>query len=235
MNILSIDFDYFADCDSAFRAMHFPDGGNEYNSLLNNIVWSGNYASGRLNKEPIESIGVLEKKLDYVCGILQQQMPDKILIADSHTHAYEFVKNNCNDIDGYVDLYNIDYHPDTYNSGDDEVHCGNWLKKLLVEKIVDDAFWIAREDSEAETDKFLIPTKLEEIDGIDFDLIFICRSGWWSPPHLDDIFIEKLLKPMQLLGYPCEYEVLLENSRYDEEFQKNIKQFAEMQQQIMKR
>jgi hypothetical protein len=102
---------------------------------------------------------------------------------------------------GNHDVINIDFHSDCYATDDSEVHCGNWGKLLSEQCVIDKLYWIGRGDSDdtesdTVTDTYCgIQTLLDSpavlSDGIDH--IFICRSAVWSPPHLDDNFINMVI------------------------------------------
>ena len=118
---------------------------------------------------------------------------DIFLDALPHDHFDEnqlhaFILSGMKDYDR-CDITNIDMHHDMFNDNE-ELDCGNWvshIKKTIPESNIK---WIANPISlEAYgLDKLPIEYDFESIKNKKFDLIFICRSDIWSPPHLDKYF-----------------------------------------------
>jgi hypothetical protein len=225
LNVLSIDWDYFINADMCERMELFPDGGNENLSLfLGNTCWSGHYYDGKL-----EQIKTDAQAIKKVKECLKKHNIDSIMsymIADSHKHAYEFVHEYC-DAEGYdsLNLVNIDYHHDVYSNGDG-VDCGNWLAKLIKDFDGSDSqfTWVARHDSDMNLgvsldgceNKLLCVEDLDIIDEYQWDIVYICRSSMWSPPHLDRKFINAfgwLLDGAD--DYSCRYETNIFEDRYE--------------------
>ena len=232
MRVLSIDFDYFIDATAQAQAELFPDGDREYSDELNFIVWCGIYAKSLCSKADIYKIGVRWEKLRAVRELCERQSNPVCMIADSHEHAYKFIRDR--DDGTPIEVYNIDFHHDTFPCNG-EVDCGNWLRCLLEDKIIERAFWVAREDSNFDNNEAkVIPFSELPQDG--YDLIYACRSGWWTPPHCDEAFITELVRP--LLRHPkkwkCTYQNSLLNSRYSEEFQEEILKRIDMYSEVAK-
>lgn len=202
MNVLSIDWDYFINAKKGERALLFPDGGNEgLSEYLRHYVWTMRYADTAVQKErnmierSIEDIGVREEALSLVKYCMYNISDGtQIGFADSHAQIYSLLANNTIPIKQY-NIYNIDHHSDCYNIGD-ELNCGNWVNKLDSENYINNYIWIGNEDSDNEDIKSALnckckrTTDLGVIKNITWDYIFICRSGVWSPPHLDVRFNE---------------------------------------------
>ena len=100
-------------------------------------------------------------------------------------------------------LVNVDMHHDMFNANK-QLDCGNWLGYIRQE-YNHDGIWIANpvsadmygltDDDLPETSRRkrlgeLIPTSTKIIQDEQFDLIFLCRSDNWLPPHLDERFSE---------------------------------------------
>ncbi len=216
MKILSIDFDYFIDVGIDTRTDHFPTAGGELSADLNDIVWSSKYADARYQKFDLCSVDVFHDDLEVVSAIIARQNRPRCLISDSHAHAYEFIKEVAGDTPATV--YNIDYHHDTEIVLNGEVHCGNWLRKLMDESIVKDAYWINREDSNLDRNLCEIIPLVACID-MDFDAVVLCRSSWWTPPHLDKVFIKELaLLIASDLKWRCRCEKNVMTNRYNDKF-----------------
>lgn len=221
LNVLSIDWDYFVKVSTEDRMKMFPDGGNENFPLgLQSIIWSSYYCYGleECAKTDTRAIRKLKKRMygQYI-------EPMVCLVAESHKHCYQFIKDCARDF-GYEDLnvVNIDFHHDIYKNGD-EVDCGNWFRKIIEEfDNTDSKFtWVKRDDSDDSVysdDSDNIPKKLEVTEDIDilfeydWDIIFVCKSGMWSPPHLDSNFRD-CFKGM-LDAFYVKYESTVFGNRY---------------------
>ncbi|BAL01917.1 hypothetical protein OBV_p-00620 (plasmid) [Oscillibacter valericigenes Sjm18-20] len=229
MNILSIDYDYFVKVSEYFRENHFPDGGREQGDNLNLIVWSQLYASGNCCGERIETIISDNAALRKIRKFIARQKNPVCMIADSHSHAYNFIKDSI-PAGEKATVYNIDFHHDTFCINDEnEVNCGNWLRHLLDEKVIDRAYWVAKPDSE--TDGSLVDIiPIEKALEVNYDAVYICRSSWWTPPHLDGAFTSELVKPLLLnkRGWAVRYEKNIDVSRYNKEFQDAVASFTEV-------
>lgn len=194
LNVLSIDWDYFIDATAGERSDLFPDGGNEnFPYSLQDIIWSSHYATDEILKIKTDTSAIRKLK-----KVLKKQFGLMYMIMDSHKHAYDFIISACEEF-GYdsLNLVNIDYHHDVYSNGD-AVDCGNWLAKIIqYYKGTDSKFtWIARSDSDMDLgpsldeceDTLECTEDLNIISEYQWDVVFICRSGMWSPPHLDKNF-----------------------------------------------
>lgn len=152
------------------------------------------------------------------------------MVADSHMHAYDFIRENH---DGSAtELYNVDFHHDTFDVGK-EVHCGNWLRRLLDEGAVDEAYWLNRPESELDGNLTTV-IQLSELPKTGYDLVYVCRSGWWTPPHMDGDFIKYLARPLieNKNGWEVRYQTGILESRYNRELKALIKQESAIRDQL---
>lgn len=229
LRILSIDFDYFVNPTALQRALYFPDGGREMSDTLNTFVWAGAYAHSKIatkkagnEKNSLMQVELLKKPLQTIHNIVMAQGDIRYMVADSHAHSYDFINENW---DGSVtELYNVDFHHDTFDVGEG-VHCGNWLRWLLNDGTVDVAYWVNQPDSElADNMTQMIP--LSELPKTGYDLVYICRSGWWTPPHMDEAFIKYLARPLieNKNGWEVKYQQGIKESRYNNELKTLVKQ-----------
>lgn len=190
---------------------------------LNTLIWSANYANSALaakkqNNEEYNllNVSLFKDHLQLIHSIIMNQKNICCMVADSHSHAYDFIREKWDK--SKTRLYNVDFHHDT-NPYRDEVHCGNWLRALLDEKIVEEAYWVNQPKSAVENNLAkIIP--ISELPRTGYDLVYICRSGWWTPPHLDEIFINQLAKPVikNRKGWEVIYQQNILESRYNERF-----------------
>lgn len=192
LNVLSIDWDYFVDADADFRLTHFPDIPNEnYPSSLQDVIWVSRYA----NDTALEKVGVDPAVRKVV------QCLDKIpyiYVADSHKYAYVFVVQQLIQRgEGQVNLLNVDFHHDC-RKDNDALDCGNWLSMLMKEYKGKYA-WIGRKDSYlvGKPKKLAFRNRLDlsMLSRTEWDMLFVCRSDMWSPPHLDKEFTD-IFRPL---------------------------------------
>lgn len=232
MKVLSIDWDYFIDASANERATLFPDGGNEeIPPFLRNIIWATHY------NDKLRSIGIKENDYNVMKELIANNF-EKIMIADSHKHIYEFITDDLEDDE--IDVYNIDFHHDLYginNIRRQDVDCGNWMVKLFDEFDCN-YFWINQEDSDKklENENFcdLKEMKIEDLKKESFDVLYICRSSVWSPPHLDKYFIEAFCPLLEQTEIPVTYETDIMEDRYNEDLQKMAAENEAMMNQFKK-
>lgn len=213
LNVLSIDWDYFVHATAEQRLFLFPDSPNElYSEETKNMIWAFRYAG---------SEDLLKIKVDpliYKVVSAIKSVPI-IIIGESHRFAYSFVKDLMKRR-GERSLYllNIDYHHDCEDDIEDipgdgsinviewldcmdvpkNLHCGNWLR-LLMEEVNGSYVWLGRKDSDkykkAKKLRFIKNYNSAKIERTRWDMVYICRSDLWSPPHLDAEFT-KVFKPL---------------------------------------
>lgn len=224
MKVLSVDFDYFVNVTPPQRNEFFPDSGVEMSPDLNHVTWLSSYALPHKKKYgKLTSISVFTDELLAVRDIIASQHPDAFMLADSHRHAYDFI---CERADEDVELYNVDFHHDTLED-DRDVHCGNWLARLIQEGIVTKAYWCSRPDSDRNR-SIVEEIPFHQLPRSGYDLIYVCRSSWWTPPHLDKYFIEQLARPLVDSDHYGKLEKGLLEDRYSKEFQEEIKNFSKL-------
>lgn len=203
--ILSVDWDYFVNATLEERFTLFPDGGNErINGPLANAVWTSRYAEAiAFNKgKDIRTISYNEPA--YIKLLSYLKKPFTFISVDSHKYLGEFILEYL--LDGTLkidelEIVNIDHHSDLYDpKGERPLDCGNWLNKVLEQRPDTKVTWVCNEDSvydEVELtlndlpnrDTIKITTDFSAAEG-DYDLVFLCRSDVWSPPHLDKYFLK---------------------------------------------
>lgn len=195
LKVLSIDFDYFQIVDKNTVTTMYPDGLDLATSLTE-LTWSSYYAPSNSIED---KVNIDSDKLFEIIEILNNQNKDiPIIIANSHKHIYNFILENKKDFD-FLDLINIDMHHDMFNDNP-EVDCGNWVKHIIKEFDDYSLEWVANDVSSEvygfEKD-FPISHNFNNIKDKQFNLVFICRSDTWLPPHLDnyfDLFYQTVVK-----------------------------------------
>lgn len=193
---LTVDWDFFIDADWLQRNLMFPDGGNEsLPTSIRDYIWDTCYRNPKLI-----NVGVTPDYETYlnICSGLKDCA---IMVADSHKHAYNFIMAHT-DPDETFEVYNIDFHHDLYcyETRGDKVNCGNWGTLLQEERPNMKYIWVKHKDSDTkdleERNVEVCTFTLDELvigirgDFTVFDAFYLCRSSLWSPPHLDDKFIE---------------------------------------------
>lgn len=191
LRVLSIDFDYFQDVSEKLLYT-YPDG-IDLNSEISQIIWGSHYAQN----DELFDIGVDKSELRELEKLLDAQNTScPVLIAQTHKDIYDFIENHMSD-DTIVEIVNIDMHHDIYNSHR-EIDCGNWLGHM-IKKHGAKAQWVIHPLSCQ-----YFPTKydnnveclgsIRDISDDAFDIIFLCRSDMWLPPHLDIAFTDIVSK-----------------------------------------
>lgn len=180
MRILSIDFDYFIDTTIEVRDWCFPDGHDNFPPSMTEFIWGRRY---ELHEE-IKDIGIIPD-YEVICNFLNSLKDGKVLFADSHREIAKFFSEIKPEEE--LEVINIDFHHDMYITGGDTLDCGNWLRFLVDLKPDAKIKWVRREDSDVESLSGVFPyyhtTNISEVQG-EFDLIFLCFSSPWTPPHL---------------------------------------------------
>ena len=195
--ILSIDWDYFINATADERAFYFPDSGNEHlPEFLQNSIWASRYCQD--GDQKLEDFKVDDEEVEHIRHIVYHQNPSfKADVQESHALLYSFAKSLFEkSAEDTLEIVNIDFHHDVYDFYNEKVHCGNWLAHIITEYPDGEYHWIRKDDS----DELLVEFKgsikehmgmisFEELFNEDFDYVFVCKSGMWSPPHLDKEFI----------------------------------------------
>ena len=198
MKILSIDFDYFQDVTREQLDL-FPDG-IDHPTALSEIIWASHYAN---SEKQLNAIGIMENELELLEQLLLEQLCDvPVMITNSHKHIYDFICEHDNNTP--MELVNADMHHDIVNHNPD-LDCGNWITHLsnrqkenqngllfswLANPVSLDMFGLDDLFGKNGRAEELLKASFAELEGQSFDLIYLCRSDTWTPPHLDKYFIE---------------------------------------------
>lgn len=237
LNVLSIDFDYFQNVDYDTLA-YYPDG-NDLGTEFSKYIWAIHYAHPTEGKE-ILKVEVDKEKLERIQRIISDSysIDTKVMICNSHKHAYDFIKDiyaECDDYDG-VAIYNVDMHHDLVNNNP-KVDCGNWVSHILEDIPNSTITWIANPVSKEaygmDESKFeMVSEDLGDLEYIEFNVIFLCRSDMWTPPHLDPYFKELAEYIINEEGFE---KILLEKGILDvRDCTKEILEHKKIQSDLMK-
>ena len=194
--VLSIDFDYFQRVSEDTLKKCYPDG-IDNGTEISKVVWASHYADKR-QAELLEQVGINEDELTLAKQMLTRQKKGvPVLVTNSHRHIYDFIHDYVEKSKGLI-VTNVDMHHD-FENDNSRVDCGNWIGFLnkeyehfkwnwIMNEVTDDMYGLQKGFSQD-----LIRTSLAEIADESYDMVFICRSDIWTPPHLDKYF-DDLLK-----------------------------------------
>lgn len=232
LNVLSIDFDFFQVVDKNTLLSCYPDG-TDLPTELSAMVWNSHYAHKATEKK-LKQVHVNKPLMNQMRQIINRScdmlLPESMIV-NSHRHIHKFIMDYLQDRPFYssINLVNVDMHHDMTN-GSDKLDCGNWIshvkKDAKEQGIETKVTWITNpvsnqvyDNPEKEFD--CIQTDFSDIENLKWDLIFLCRSDNWVPPHLDDEFTN-LAELIQHRSAECLTENHIMTSRYDKEFRKSV-------------
>ena len=90
--------------------------------------------------------------------------------------------------------------------------------------------WLTRLSEKQFIKSLSVPSKKEK-----FDLLYICRSSIWSPPHLDKFFIDVFAPLIHQKEIEVIYERGIFKDRYNDDFLKMVEQHKEMLKNMKKK
>lgn len=187
LRVLSIDFDCFQRVSVDVAKTCYPDG-IDRDSSESIAAWIPFYYS---HKEALMSVTNDVTGINKLMVILGKQSPDiPVMVSQSHVDIFKFIVENMKGYKG-VDIVNIDMHHDLFNDNE-SIDCGNWLGHIIRLYPEYRIRWFANPIScevyGLDPQKAHIKTELSELNRERFDIIFLCRSDSWRPPHLDNSF-----------------------------------------------
>ena len=205
LNILSLDFDYFLkfENDDTSVLSKFPDGTEAF-LQFNDAVWATHLAYKEV-EDKIKTVKCNENELAKVSVFLNACKADiPVMIANSHVNIYDFILSHAK-TGQELRILNLDFHHDAYNTSQ-ELNCGNWVLKLKERTANPVLYQWITSDNGWKTSEGTIPRFVQEayrfksfVEYLSWnkdykpDLIFLCRSDVWVPPHLDGYF-DKLMR-----------------------------------------
>lgn len=218
---LSIDWDYFVDATAEERNLMFPEGGTENRPPeILKYIWD-RYYSYYSSRAISSALGTTKSLRDIgvntyyvpVCEALLHNVGHQVWAYDSHAPLYLAITSIIKDSKEPFEVVNIDFHHDLYNyfTDGERLNCGNWATLLREQYPSMKYVWVGHHDSDVISFGEEIPVRrmTREIikDIPNFQYVFICRSGVWSPPHLDPLFASMLSCAMS--HNKCEVEKYL--------------------------
>lgn len=190
LRVLSIDFDVFALLPDTRYLTLYPDG-IDLSTELSRIVWSSSYAHQRPDLD-IHNITcnqeMLRDTLQLIHSGCTAQTP--VMLANSHIHIYDWIFQHFNKTKHTgIMLTHLDMHHDFFNENP-ELDCGNWVSHVKDAVPKTKVEWVAnpitKEMYGLDNPQFAqVLTSVKDLKPRKFDLVFICRSDPWLPPHLD--------------------------------------------------
>lgn len=200
LNILSLDFDYFLkfENDDTSVLSEFPDGTEAF-LQFNDVVWATHLAYKEV-EDKIKTVKCNEDELAKVSVFLNTCKADiPVMVANSHVNIYNFILSHTKK-GQELRILNLDFHHDAYNKSQ-ELNCGNWVLKLKERTENPVSYQWVTSDNGWKTSEGTIPRFVQGAYRFKLfaeylswnkdykpDLIFLCRSDVWVPPHLDGYF-----------------------------------------------
>lgn len=198
MKVLSIDFDYFQKV-SKETLERYPDGIDQPTEI-SEMIWGCRY-SDEHSAADLLKVSIINDEFEKMKDILKYQKTNiPVMIANSHKHIYDFIHSNT-PVGNKLFVANVDMHHDIFNDND-KVDCGNWLRFIRQEyganfmwicnPVSKDVYGFTNEavSGKKKTLSELLPESLDILSERKFDMVFLCRSDIWTPPHLDNKFTE---------------------------------------------
>ena len=181
INVLSIDFDYFQIVTKK-DIKHYPDG-IDLDPHISSIVWMSKY---EIYKD-LEDIKNDKERIALVSDIIKMNNKAKKLISYTHKDIYKFILDNTKK-DDKVTIYNLDTHHDMFNKNK-ELDCGNWISYIKKVRPYTDIYWYANPLTPSiygleDYEEYLHTKDISSLLENKYDLIFLCKSPNWVPPHL---------------------------------------------------
>lgn len=196
--VLSIDFDYFQDVDMHTVKNYYPDG-IDLPTEVTAVIWSTKYNKHYIGYDGIQKVKANAKLIRQIKDLMLMQDDIPVVIRQSHLGIWEAIENRCTrGQDIYVS--HIDFHDDLTNGNEKRgiVDCGNWLY-FLTHLYHTKMIWYTRKTSTEcyGIEKDELPIFVDDLSHLlrtrqKYDLIFLCRSDPWIPPHLDKDFDDLL-------------------------------------------
>lgn len=207
---------------------------------------------GKENDRLLESIPVnkdaFAQVMKYLKTFKKNKAVTQVVVTNSHAAIFPYLKQKVSK--GIpVKICNLDDHSDFYGIGSD-LNCGNW-GNLLYNNVEErgllnesELSWVCQDDSISHSEENLLyegyseflsvchvsPDKLIEHLNLFFekeapDMIFLCRSSCWVPPHLDFKFLEmtEVLRQYDSQNIVMDRKVMV--PRYTSKFKKSVKQY----------
>ena len=245
-NVLSVDFDYWVPEDPML------DWGHQEKGIFLEMIWISRAASLIANDHDPKQISKIDEApspIDFAGFLVDEKgyaLGENFAVAESHESAYHYFENEKN-----MHVIHVDAHHDMGYTLK-KVNCDNWLQHLIDEGKVKKVSmiypkWRLQKNMHWDMDMpDEVKSRIEDwkAKGIDISVkfglnelpanvilnkVFVCRSGCWVPPWLDDDFADMCREIMYDIG---QYQVYTFSNLegFKRKFDWNVvKEHAEMQ------
>jgi hypothetical protein len=195
MKILSIDWDYYFPDSFAY------DWGHQEKVFFLEAIWQIRTTNHNLitGKEAMDEFVPTIPK-DFWKRVLKEGTTPPIFVAESHASISALPFTGAS-------VTNLDAHHDCGYGRNPSLECGNWASHLgsrIKEYHLCYPEWRkigAEGKSERQPDSII--NGLPEPEN--YDIIFVCRSGCWTPPWYDTKFRSFLKQSGQYITYIDQY------------------------------
>lgn len=175
MKVVTIDFDIIMEPSIIF-----------YNHIVPSARWEDLYKNAIPNLFTADLIHY-ERLTKWVINMFHSLPAENVQFIYSHDMAYELLKDYDN-----IELINIDHHHDYgYDKGDNsKVTCANWVKYLAQENHLASYLWVNNESSDVHPNATIDSQCLKKtnLSTLNPDILIICLSPEWVPPHIRPLF-----------------------------------------------
>jgi hypothetical protein len=195
-SLLSIDWDYFIYTQKWNLGSYIENT----RSIIN--LWYKRYIQSKIRGRDIQKSFRLSSEVNTFWEKVKEHFSFvngiKAYVSDSNSLSYDIAREHkCSKV------YLFDAHADLGYGGlsslDFEVNCANWLGKLLKNKQIKQAIIIYSPYTSEKPECFksinnafnVKYASFDDLDkGIEASAVHICRSGAWTPPWLDEKFVQ---------------------------------------------
>ena len=203
-NILTIDWDYFFNADFDTRDKIFLQGEDYAQSEVDPEYQLQSWAKMYLSHPELGEVTVKSDEYNTMVDFLTKYTGD-YSISEGHEKVIDEILRITSP-DEEICVYNIDFHHDlyAYETGSQKYDCSNWVLALKELRPNLKYIWVYDETSQfsalysenaihdnefSEAMLFNSLCKRFNIIYTPIDLVHLCKSELWSPPHLDHYFI----------------------------------------------
>jgi hypothetical protein len=198
MRILSIDWDYFFPDDTVY------DWGHQESPFFINMLWNFRTNTRAPNGKLMLDTHVPTIPKNFWKKVLTNK--PGLFVAESHCDIWHMIENLLHD--GPVEIVNLDAHhdcgyakitgkvPDTFS-----ISCGSWgywgLRTYRISLFFQHYPAWRKDRAEGFPGRRPSSISYDLPEPADYDAVFLCRSGAWTPPWHDDQF-QRLIKSSRL-------------------------------------
>ena len=233
--MVTVDWDFFV-----IEKPHW-DMGHQESPLFLDVLWAHRYGL----RNEMKTTGHEKDFWNIVGNLLPISENADIHVSDSHLYAYPAA----NDCEG---IFLFDAHHDCWETRESgKVQCDNWLRIWLEENEERWAVWVYPEHARWQGAPELPEDMVGRIDVVTWkvfaehpelvpgketvDTLHICRSGCWTPPWLDQAFIDFFSEGCSPHDYHIQQDGIWNpmKLRWDEETESKAKSMLEKTNEMM--